>query len=72
MQTVTLQLEDKIYKKFFLLLNNFSKNEVKILDQSKYISDDDYLRSINGMEESIIKAANEPIENYVTADKLEW
>ncbi len=72
MQTVTLQLEDKIYKKFFLLLNNFSKNEVKILDQSKYISDDEYLRSINGMEESIIKAANEPIENYVTADKLEW
>ena len=72
MQTVTLQLEDKIYKKFFLLLNNFSKNEVKILDQSKYISDDDYLRSINGMEESIVKAANEPIENYVTADKLEW
>ncbi len=72
MQTVTLQLEDKIYKKFFLLLNNFSKNEVKVLDQSKYISDDDYLRSINGMEESIIKAANEPIENYVTADKLEW
>jgi len=72
MQTVTLQLEDKIYKKFFLLLNNFSKNEVKILDQSKYISDDEYLRSINGMEESIVKAANEPIENYVTADKLEW
>ncbi len=72
MQTVTLQLEDKIYKKFFLLLNNFSKNEVKILDQSKYISDDEYLRSINGMEESIIKAANEPIENYVTVDKLEW
>ncbi len=46
--------------------------EVKILDQSKYISDDYYLRSINGMEKSIIKAANEPIENYVTADKLEW
>jgi hypothetical protein len=41
-------------------LNYFSEN------------DDDYLRSIKGMEQSIIKASNEPIEEYVTADKLDW
>ena len=40
--------------------------------ETKYISDDDYLRSIKGMEESIIQASNEPIENYVTSDKLDW
>jgi hypothetical protein len=72
MQTVTLQVEDGTYDKFFWLLNHFSKNEVKILDQSKYISDDEYLRNINGMVESIQEARNEPIENGVTLDKLEW
>lgn len=72
MQTVTLQVEDGTYDKFFWLLNHFSKNEVKILDQSKYISDDEYLRNIDGVVESIQKARNEPIENGVTLDKLEW
>lgn len=72
MQTVTLQVDDNTYDKFFWLLNHFSKNEVKILDQSKYISDDEYLRSIDGMVESIQEARNEPIENGVTLDKLEW
>ena len=72
MQTVTLKIEDNITDKFLWLLNHFSQNEVEILDKSTYQSDDDYLRSIKGMEESIIQASNEPIENYVTADKLDW
>jgi hypothetical protein len=72
MQTVTLQVEDNTYDKFLWLLNHFSKNEVKVLEQSKYISDDDYLRSIDGMVESIQEARNEPTENGVTLDKLEW
>ena len=66
MQTVTLKIEDSISDKFLWLLNHFNKNEVSILDK------DEYLRSINGMEESIIEASNESIENGVTLDKLEW
>ena len=72
MQMVTLKLEDSISDKFLWLLNHFSQNEVEILDKTTYQSDDEYLRSIKGMEQSIIDASNEPIENYVTADKLDW
>ena len=72
MQTVTLKIEDSISDKFLWLLNHFNKNEVSILDKDEYLSDDEYLRSINGMEESIIEARNEPIQNGVTLDKLEW
>lgn len=72
MQTVTLKIEDNVSDKFLWLLNHFSQNEVEILENTIYKSDDEYLRSIKGMEESIIEASNEPIENYVTADKLDW
>ncbi|RLA71571.1 MAG: hypothetical protein DRG30_08390 [Epsilonproteobacteria bacterium] len=72
MQTVTLKIEDNISDKFLWLLNHFAQDEVEILDKTTYQSDDEYLKSIKGMEESIIQASNEPIENYVTADKLDW
>lgn len=72
MQTVTLQVEDSTYDKFVWLLSHFSKNEVKILDQSKFISDDEYLRSIDGVVKSIQEARAEPLQNGVTLDKLEW
>ena len=72
MQTITLKLEDSNSDKFLWLLNHFSQKEVEILDKTTYQSDDDYLRSIKGMEESIIQASNEPIKNYVTVDKLDW
>ena len=45
---------------------------LKIEDNITYQCDDDYLPSIKGMEQSIIQASNEPIENYVTVDKLDW
>ncbi|MFP4485391.1 MAG: hypothetical protein ACLFOC_00440 [Campylobacterales bacterium] len=72
MQTVTLKIEDNVSDKFLWLLNHFSQNEVEILEKTEYKSDDEYLRSIKGMEESIIEASSEPIEKYVTADKLDW
>jgi hypothetical protein len=72
MQTITLKIDDKISEKFFWLLNHFSKNEVTILDQTEFKNDDEYLRSIKGMEQSIIDASNEPNENFVTIDKLDW
>jgi len=72
MQTVTLKIEDSVKDKFLWLLSHFSKNEVEIIDKTTYQSDDEYLKSIEGMQESIIQASNESIENYVTADKLDW
>lgn len=72
MQTITLQVEDKVYDKLFWLLKSFSKNEIAILEQSKYISDDEYLRSIDGMVESIKDARNTPSAQGVSIDKLEW
>ncbi len=72
MQTITLKLEDTITDKFLWLLKHFSQNEVEILDKTTYQNDDEYLRTIEGMKQSIIDASNEPIENYVTADKLDW
>ena len=71
-QTITLKIEDSINDKFLWLLNHFSKSELEILDKTTYQTDDEYLKGIKGMEESIIKASKESIENYVTEDKLDW
>jgi hypothetical protein len=71
MRTVTLRIDDGIVEKFLWLLKHF-KNEIKILDQSEYVSDDEYLRSIDGMVHSIQEARREPDCNGVTLDKLEW
>lgn len=35
-------------------------------------SDDEYLRKIDGMVESIKEAKNEPIEKGVKLDELDW
>jgi hypothetical protein len=40
---LTLQIEDNISDKFLGLLNNFSKNEVKILEETQ--TSDDFLVS---------------------------
>ncbi|MEI6267774.1 MAG: hypothetical protein WCP01_02760 [Methylococcaceae bacterium] len=72
MKTVTLRVDDSINDKFLWLLKHFSSNEIKILEQSDYINDDDYLNSINGMVQSINEARNEPIANGVTLDNLDW
>ena len=72
MKTITLKIEDNVNEKFIWLLNHFSKNEIQILEETEYISDDEYLKSLKGMEESILKASNESIKNYVTIDKLDW
>ena len=72
MQTITLKIEDNISEKFLWLLKHFTKKEVTILEQTEFKSDDAYLKSIKGMEQSIIDASNEPKENYVTSDELDW
>jgi hemerythrin len=71
MKTVTLRIDDGIIEKFLWLLKHFA-NEIKILDQSDYVSDDEYLRSIDGMVKSIQEARREADCNDVTLDKLDW
>ena len=71
MQTITLKLENSIIDKFLWLLKHFSRKEIEILKKTTYQSDDEYLRSTKGMEQSIIDAANEPVENYVSIDKID-
>lgn len=72
MLTITLKIDDSVNEKFLWLLEHFSTDEIKILEQTQYLSDDDYLRSIDGMVQSIKEARNEPIEQGVTLDKLDW
>ena len=72
MQSITLKVEDSVSDKFLWLLSHFNKQEVSIVEQTEYLSDDEYLRSIDGMVESILEARDEPIEKGVTLDKLEW
>ncbi|MEI8186532.1 MAG: hypothetical protein WCG19_07535 [Chlorobiaceae bacterium] len=72
MKTLTLKIDDSVSEKFIWLLEHFSLNEIKILEQSEYVSDDEYLRSINGMVQSLHEAKKESTENGVTLDRLEW
>ncbi len=43
MRTITLQIDDSVSDKFLWLLDRFSKDEIKILDQSDYVSDEEYV-----------------------------
>jgi hypothetical protein len=72
MKTVTLKIDNAIYEKFCWLLSHFSKNEIQILEQSDYISDDHYLRTIEGMVDSIKEARAEPEQQGVTLENLDW
>jgi len=72
MKTITLKIDDNVNDKFLWLLEHFSSNEIKILEQSDYISDDNYLRSIDGMVQSINEARNEPINKGVKLNDLDW
>ena len=72
MRTITLKIDDRIDDQFMNVLKHFSDNELRILEQSEYISDDEYLRSIEGMVESIQEARKEPIENGIPLDQLDW
>jgi len=72
MKMVTLKIDDNIHDKFIGILEHFSSNEIKILEQSEYINDDAYLRSTTGIVQSIKIARNESIDNGITLDNLNW
>ena len=59
MKTVTLNIDDSTIEKFLWLLSHFSTDEIKILEQSEELSDDEYLRKIDGMMQSIKEARAE-------------
>jgi len=68
MRTITLQIDDSVSNKFLWLLDRFSRDEIKILDQSDYVSDDEYLRGSEGMVQCINSGRTETIEQGVTLD----
>ncbi|TRV08478.1 MAG: hypothetical protein EWV41_10360 [Microcystis wesenbergii Mw_MB_S_20031200_S109] len=72
MRTITLQIDDSISEKFLWLLDRFSRDEIKILEQSDFVSDDEYLRGIEGMIQSIQAARDESIEQSLSLDELDW
>ena len=72
MRTITLQIDDSVNEKFLWLLEHFSRDEIKILEQSDYVSDDEYLRGIQGMIQIIQAARDESIEQSLSLDELDW
>jgi hypothetical protein len=42
------------------------------MEQVEYLSDNDYLRSIDGMVQSLHEDRQENLEYGVTLEKLEW
>ena len=72
MRTITLQIDDSVNEKFLWLLDRFSRDEIKILEQSDYVSDDKYLSGIEGMIQTIQTARNESIEQSLSLDELDW
>ena len=72
MRTITLQIDDSISEKFLWLLDRFSRDEIKILEQSDFVSDDEYLRGIEEMIQTIQAARDESIEQSLSLDELDW
>jgi hypothetical protein len=72
MKKITLKVEDNVNEKFIWLLKHFSPGEISIVEIDEYLSDDDYLRSQEGMVESIKEARSEPLDNGVTLQDLDW
>jgi len=72
MQTVTLKIEDSISDKFLWLLNHFNQKEIEILEKTEYESDDEYIKSVEGMQESIIKSSSIDMKDYVSRDEFDW
>jgi hypothetical protein len=72
MRTITLQIDDSVNEKFLWLLDRFSRDEIKILEQSDYVSEDEYLRGIEGIIQTIQTARNESIEQSLSLEELDW
>jgi antitoxin YefM len=55
------------------IMNNRGKNAVLISeDDWKAIQETNYINSIQGLTESIIKGGNTPLEKCISEDEVEW
>lgn len=72
MKTLTLNIEDGVTDKFMWLLQHFSSREITIVELEEGGADDDYLRSIEGMVDSIKQAKAEPLSQGVSLQQLDW
>ncbi|HBA65121.1 MAG TPA: hypothetical protein DCZ48_02885 [Methylococcaceae bacterium] len=72
MKTLTLKVDDAVSEKFLWLLSHFSPKEISIVDSGEYLSDDEYLREIPGMIESLHNARSESVKKGVSLDQLDW
>jgi hypothetical protein len=72
MKTLTLSIDDSVSDKFMWLLQHFSANEIRVLSSEATMSDDDYLRSIDGIVNSIQQARAEPLSMGVSLQQLDW
>jgi hypothetical protein len=72
MKTLTLSIDDSVSDKFMWLLQHFSSNEIRIVSSQAHLSDDEYLRSIDGMVQSIQQARSEPVGHGVSLQQLDW
>ena len=72
MKTLTLKIDDSVSDKFLWLLQHFSQNEVSIVEAGEFLSDDTYLRSVEGMVASIERARTESASNGVPFNQLDW
>ena len=66
------KLTISVNEKFLWLLDRFSRDEIKILEQSDYVSEDEYLRGIEGIIQTIQTARNESIEQSLSLEELDW
>jgi len=72
MKTLTLKVDDSVSDKFLWLLPHFAQNEVSFVDAGEFLSDDMYLRSVEGMVESIKRARTESASKCVALNQLDW
>lgn len=72
MKTLTLKIDDSVSDKFLWLLEHFSQNEVSIVEAADFLSDDEYLRSLDGMVASIEQARAKPVQSAVHLNQLDW
>lgn len=69
---ITLKIDDRIADNFLWLLSTHFDGEIKILEYSDHVTEDNYLRSIPGMVESLKKAREEPVKNGICMQTLGW
>ena len=72
MKTLTLQIDEQVSEKFMWLLQHFAASEVKIVELEEGLTDEAYLRNIDGMVDSLQQARQESLQRGVSINQLDW